>query len=247
MSDKDDSVKKEEMEEILKDLENESAKGDKMHHNDKHSRTDADKDLKDKSGKDDKENENKGNENKGNENKESSKDDKECASDIKEGSEKKAEEDKKDNKDNHKDPKQDKIDELNDRVMRQMAEFDNYRKRTEKEKDGMFDAGARSVIEKILPIVDNFERGIKTVTDEEKDGAFAKGIVMIYKQLSDELDKMGVKPIEAVGKPFDPNFHNAVMQVDSEEYDTGTVAQELQKGYTYHDTVIRHSMVAVVK
>ena len=251
MSDKDDSVKKEEMEEILKDLENESAKGDKMHHNDKHRNMETDSETQE---------ENKQSKKAEDQEKRSSKDDKEsgkaedekeCTADIEEGSEKKSEADKKekaeDKKDNKKDPKQDKIDELNDRVMRQMAEFDNYRKRTEKEKDGMFDAGARSVIEKILPIVDNFERGIKTVTDEEKDGAFAKGIVMIYKQLSDELDKMGVKPIEAVGKPFDPNFHNAVMQVDSEEYDTGTVAQELQKGYTYHDTVIRHSMVAVVK
>ncbi|MBP8713957.1 MAG: nucleotide exchange factor GrpE [Lachnospiraceae bacterium] len=146
-----------------------------------------------------------------------------------------------------KDPKQEKIDELNDKVMRQMAEFENFRKRTEKEKDSMFESGARSVIEKILPIVDNFERGIQTVPDEEKEGAFVKGIQMIYKQLTDELDKMGVKPIDALGKPFDPNFHNAVMQVDSDEYETGTVAQELQKGYIYHDVVIRHSMVAVVK
>ena len=128
-----------------------------------------------------------------------------------------------------------------------MAEFENFRKRTEKEKDSMFESGARSVIEKILPIVDNFERGIQTVPDEEKEGAFVKGIQMIYKQLTDELDKMGVKPIDALGKPFDPNFHNAVMQVDSDEYETGTVAQELQKGYIYHDVVIRHSMVAVVK
>jgi molecular chaperone GrpE len=128
-----------------------------------------------------------------------------------------------------------------------MAEFDNYRKRTEKEKDSMFDAGARSVVEKILPIVDNFERGITTVPEEEKDSAFVKGIQMIYKQLSEELDKMGVKPIEAVGKPFNPDYHNAVMQVDDDKLETGTVAQELQKGYTYHDIVIRHSMVAVVK
>ena len=128
-----------------------------------------------------------------------------------------------------------------------MAEFDNYRKRTEKEKDSMFDAGARSVVEKILPIVDNFERGITTVPEEEKDSAFVKGIQMIYKQLSEELDKMGVKPIEALGKPFDPDYHNAVMQVEDDKLEAGTVAQELQKGYTYHDIVIRHSMVAVVK
>ena len=154
---------------------------------------------------------------------------------------------KKQKADKKQDVMKEKIEELEDKVRRQMAEFENFRKRTEKEKDSMFESGARSVIEKILPIVDNFERGIQTVPDEEKEGAFVKGIQMIYKQLTDELDKMGVKPIDALGKPFDPNFHNAVMQVDSDEYETGTVAQELQKGYIYHDVVIRHSMVAVVK
>lgn len=140
-----------------------------------------------------------------------------------------------------------KIDELEDRVKRQMAEFENFRKRTEKEKNAMFDVGAKSVIEKILPVVDNFERGLAAVPEDEKSGAFADGMNMIYKQLIGELDKLGVKPIEAVGKEFDPNLHNAVMQTTSEELESGYVAQELQKGYTYHDMVIRHSMVAVVE
>ena len=140
-----------------------------------------------------------------------------------------------------------KIDELEDRVKRQMAEFENFRKRTEKEKSAMFDVGAKSVIEKILPVVDNFERGLAAVPEDEKSGAFADGMNMIYKQLIGELDKLGVKPIEAVGKEFDPNLHNAVMQTTSEKLESGYVAQELQKGYTYHDMVIRHSMVAVVK
>ncbi len=140
-----------------------------------------------------------------------------------------------------------KIDELEDRVKRQMAEFENFRKRTEKEKNAMFDVGAKSVIEKILPVVDNFERGLATVPEDEKAGAFADGMNMIYKQLIGELDKLGVKPIEAVGKEFDPNLHNAVMQTTSEELESGYVAQELLKGYTYHDMVIRHSMVAVVE
>ena len=140
-----------------------------------------------------------------------------------------------------------KIDELEDRVKRQMAEFENFRKRTEKEKNAMFDVGAKSVIEKILPVVDNFERGLATVPEDEKAGAFADGMNMIEKQLIGELDKLGVKPIEAVGKEFDPNLHNAVMQTTSEELESGYVAQELLKGYTYHDMVIRHSMVAVVE
>ncbi len=138
-----------------------------------------------------------------------------------------------------------KIEELEDGVKRQMAEFENFRKRTEKEKSAMYEVGAKSVIEKILPVVDNFERGLATIPEEEKGSAFADGMNMIYKQLLGELDKLGVKPIEAVGKEFDPDFHNAVMQVESEEYESGVVAQELQKGYTYHDTVVRHSMVAV--
>lgn len=139
-----------------------------------------------------------------------------------------------------------KIDELEDRVKRQMAEFDNFRKRTEKEKSAMFETGAKSVIEKILPVVDNFERGLATVPESDKDGAFAQGMEMIYKQLLTELESIDVKPIEAVGQEFDPEFHNAVMQVESEEYETGIIAQELQKGYTYRGSVVRHSMVAVV-
>lgn len=139
-----------------------------------------------------------------------------------------------------------KIEELEDRVKRQMAEFDNFRKRTEKEKTAMFETGAKSVIEKILPIVDNFERGLASIPEEDKSGAFAEGMEMIYKQLMTELEKMDVKPIPAIGEEFNPDFHNAVMQVESEEYESGTVAQELQKGYTYRDSVVRHSMVAVV-
>ena len=139
-----------------------------------------------------------------------------------------------------------KIEELEDKVKRQLAEFENFRNRSEKEKAQMFDMGAKNVLEKILPIVDNFERGLMTVpTDGEK--AFADGMQMIYKQLMTELESIGVKPIEAVGQEFDPNFHNAVMQVESEEYETGVIAQELMKGYTYKDTVLRHSMVAVVQ
>ncbi len=140
-----------------------------------------------------------------------------------------------------------KVDELEDRVKRQMAEFENFRKRTEKEKAAMFEVGAKSVIEKILPVVDNFERGLGSIPEEEKGSAFAEGMNMIYKQLIGELDKLGVKPIEAVGCEFNPDFHNAVMQTESDEYESGYVAQELLKGYTYHDMVVRHSMVSVVQ
>ena len=150
-------------------------------------------------------------------------------------------------KDKIQDALKEKIEELEDRVKRQMAEFENFRKRTEKEKTAMFETGVRSVIEKILPVVDNFERGLASVPEEEKDGAIAQGMQMIYKQLMTELEKLEVKPIEAVGEEFDPEFHNAVMQVESEEFDSGVVAQELQKGYTYRDSVVRHSMVAVVQ
>lgn len=139
-----------------------------------------------------------------------------------------------------------KIDELEDRVKRQMAEFENFRKRTEREKTAMFETGAKSVIEKILPVVDNFERGLAAVPEAEKGGAFEEGMEMIYKQLMGELEKMEVKPIPAVGEEFNPEFHNAVMQVESEEYESGIIAQELQKGYTYRDSVVRHSMVGVV-
>ena len=140
-----------------------------------------------------------------------------------------------------------KIAELEDRVMRQMAEFENFRRRTDKEKQAMFETGAKSVIEKILPVIDNFERGLSTVPEAEKDTGFASGMNMIYKQLLTELENIGVKPIEALGKEFDPNLHNAVMQVASEEYESGVVAQELLKGYTYRDSVVRHSMVAVAE
>ena len=145
-----------------------------------------------------------------------------------------------------KDPKDEKIEELTDRLMRTMAEFDNYRKRTDKEKSAMYEIGAKSMIEKILPIVDNFERGLAAVPEELKDDAFVDGMNKIYKQLMTMLEEADVKPIEAVGKEFDPNLHNAVMQTESEEYESGIVAQELQKGYTYRDSVVRHSMVAVV-
>jgi molecular chaperone GrpE len=145
-----------------------------------------------------------------------------------------------------KDKKDEQIEELNDRIRRQMAEFDNFRKRTEKEKSQMFDMGARTIIEKILPVVDNFERGFTTVEEADKDDAFVQGMDKVYKQLITELDAMGVKPIECVGQEFNPEYHNAVMQVESEEFESGIVAQELLKGYTYKDTVVRHSMVAVV-
>lgn len=142
---------------------------------------------------------------------------------------------------------QDRVDELEDRVKRQMAEFENFRKRTDKEKTAMFETGAKSVIEKILPVVDNFERGLAGLSEEDRKQPFAEGMAMVYKQLMAELDKLEVKPIEAVGCEFDPNLHNAVMQVESDEYESGIIAQELQKGYTYRDTVVRHSMVAVVQ
>lgn len=148
--------------------------------------------------------------------------------------------------DKKQDVLKEKIDELEDKIKRQMAEFDNFRKRTEKEKTAMFETGAKSVIEKILPVVDNFERGLATVSDEDKNTPFAEGMEMIYKQLMTELEKMEVKPIPSIGEEFNPDFHNAVMQVESDEYESGVIAQELQKGYTYRDSVVRHSMVAVV-
>lgn len=141
---------------------------------------------------------------------------------------------------------EEKIEELEDRTKRQMAEFENFRKRTDKEKSQMFETGAKSVIEKILPVIDNFERGLASTSPEAQD-SFYDGMNMIYKQMLAELEKIGVTPIEAIGKEFDPNFHNAVMQVESEEFETGIIAQELQKGYMYRDTVVRYSMVAVVQ
>ena len=146
----------------------------------------------------------------------------------------------------NKDKKHEQIEDLNDRLKRQMAEFDNFRKRTEKEKAQMFDMGARTIIDKILPVIDNFERGLAAVQEEQKDDAIVTGMHKVYNQKLTEIDAIGVKPIEALGKEFDPDLHNAVMQVESEEYEPGIVAQELQKGYTYKDNVVRHSMVAVV-
>ena len=145
-----------------------------------------------------------------------------------------------------KDKRDEQIEELNDRVVRQMAEFDNFRKRSEKEKSMMFDMGAKNVIEKILPVVDNFERGFTTVEEADKDDAFVQGMQQVYKQLMTELEAIGVTPIEAVGQEFNPDFHNAVMQVESEEYGSGIIAQEFMKGYMYKDSVVRHSMVGVV-
>ena len=144
-----------------------------------------------------------------------------------------------------KDPKDEKIDELNDKLRRSMAEFDNYRKRTDKEKSAMYEIGAKDVIEKILPIVDNFERGLNTIPEDAKGTAFAEGMEKIYKQFVKTLDDLGVKPIEAVGKPFEPNFHNAVMHVEDENLGENVVAAELQKGYTYKESIVRHSMVQV--
>lgn len=146
-----------------------------------------------------------------------------------------------------KDKRDERIEELTDQVKRQMAEFDNFRKRTEKEKTQMYEIGAKSIIEKILPVVDNFERGLAAVPEEQKSDAFVDGMDKIYKQMMTVFAELDVAPIEAVGKEFDPEFHNAVMQVESEEFESGVVAQELQKGYTYRDTVVRHSMVAVVQ
>ena len=144
-----------------------------------------------------------------------------------------------------KDKRDEQIEELTDRLKRNMAEFDNYRKRTEKEKAAMYEVGARSVIEKLLPIVDNFERGLAAVPEEEAKSAFAEGMDKIYKQVLKMLEDMGVKPIEAVGQPFDPNFHNAVMHVEDESLGENVVAEEFQKGYLYRDSVVRHSMVKV--
>ncbi len=139
-----------------------------------------------------------------------------------------------------------KIAELEDRVKRQLAEFENFRNRTDKEKQAMFETGAKSVLEKILPVIDNFERGFSTVEESDQEDAFVQGMRKVYKQMMDELEKIGVKPIEAVGQEFNPDLHNAVMQVESEEFESGIVAQEFMKGYTYRDTVVRYSMVGVV-
>lgn len=144
-----------------------------------------------------------------------------------------------------KDKKDEQIEDLTDRLKRQMAEFENFRKRTEKEKSQMFDMGAKTIIEKILPVIDNFERGLNAVPEEEKENAFVVGMDKVYKQMLATMEEAGVKPIEAVGQEFDPNFHNAVMHVEDEELGENVVAEELQKGYMYRDTVVRHSMVKV--
>ena len=144
-----------------------------------------------------------------------------------------------------KDKKDTQIEDLTDKLRRQMAEFDNFRKRTEKEKSGMFELGAKSVVEKLLPVVDNFERGLATVPEEQKEDPFVVGVDKVYKQLLTVFDEIGVKAIEAVGQPFDPNFHNAVMHVEDDEQGENVVVEEFQKGYMYHDSVVRHSMVKV--
>lgn len=148
-------------------------------------------------------------------------------------------------KKNKKDKKDEKIEELTDRLTRQMAEFDNFRKRTDKEKSQMYEVGAKDIIEKILPVVDNFERGLDAVKEEEKDDPFVQGMEKVYKHLMTTLEEIEVKPIEAVGKEFDPNLHNAVMHVEDENFGENIVAEEFQKGYTYRDSIVRHSMVKV--
>lgn len=144
-----------------------------------------------------------------------------------------------------KDKKDEQIEELTDKLKRQMAEFDNYRKRTEKEKSAMYEIGAKDVIEKILPVVDNFERGLQAVSEEQKSDPFVDGMDKIYKHLMTTLDGLGVKPIEAVGQEFNPDLHNAVMHIEDEDLGENIVAEEFQKGYLYRDTVVRYSMVKV--
>ena len=144
-----------------------------------------------------------------------------------------------------KDKKDEKIEELTDRLTRQMAEFDNFRKRTEREKSQMYEIGAKDIIEKILPVIDNFERGLAAVPEESKEDPFVEGMEKIYKQIMTTLEGVGVKPIEAVGQEFNPDFHNAVMHVEDEETGENIITEEFQKGYMYHDSVVRHSMVKV--
>ena len=141
---------------------------------------------------------------------------------------------------------EEKLAELEDKRMRQLAEFENFRKRSEKEKSQMFEIGAKTVVEKMLPVIDNFERGLQGVPEEEKDAPFVQGVELVYKQLLTVFDELGVKPIDAVGTEVDPNLHNAVMMVDNDELESGMVAEEMQKGYLYKDSVVRHSMVKVV-
>lgn len=213
--------KEEILEEILEDLENTENTSD----------AEIDKTKSDTEAEPDKENKEDSN-------------DEEATEETEEKSDKKQ---KKKEKKEKKDKKDEKIEELEDRIKRQMAEFENFRRRTEAEKSAMYGMGVKSVVEKILPVIDNFERGIQAIPAEDKDSPVAQGMNMIYKQLTTELENLGVKPIEAVGLEFDANYHNAVMQVESDEYESGIVAQELQKGYMYRDSVVRHSMVAVVQ
>lgn len=144
-----------------------------------------------------------------------------------------------------KDKKDEQIEELTDRLKRQMAEFDNFRKRTEKEKSQMYEIGAKSIIEKILPVIDNFERGLASVPEEEKADPFVEGMDKIYKQMMTVFAEMGVTPIEALGEEFNPDFHNAVMHIEDEEAGENVIVEEFQKGYLYKETVVRHSMVKV--
>ena len=157
----------------------------------------------------------------------------------------KAEEKKEKKKSKKKDKKDEKIEELNDRLLRNMAEFENFRNRSEKEKAAKFDMGAKNVVEKVLPIVDNFERGLAAVPEEEQDNAFVKGMEAVYKQFTTVLEEIGVTPIEAVGKEFDPNLHNAVMHDEDETKEANIISEEFQKGYMYRESVVRHSMVKV--
>lgn len=169
----------------------------------------------------------------------------ETGSEEDQGEEKSGEKKKFFGKKNKKDKKDEKIEELNDRITRQMAEFDNFRKRSEKEKSQMYEIGAKDIIEKILPVVDNFERGLGSVPEEEKNAPFVEGMEKIYKQLMTTLESVGVKPIEAVGQEFNPDFHNAVMHVEDEGLGENIIAEEFQKGYMYRESVVRHSMVKV--
>lgn len=148
-------------------------------------------------------------------------------------------------KKNKTDKKDEQIADLTDRVQRQMAEFDNFRKRTEKEKSQMFDMGAKSIIEKVLPVIDNFERALAGVAEDAAEDAFVDGMNKIYKQMFQMLEQAGVSPIEAVGKEFDPNYHNAVMHIEDDSFGENEIVEEFQKGYMYHESVIRHSMVKV--
>ena len=153
---------------------------------------------------------------------------------------------KKDKKKAKKDKRDEKIEELNDRLMRNLAEFENFRNRSEKEKSAMFEIGAKSVIEKVLPVVDNLERGFDGLSEEEKESPFVKGIDAVYKQMLTALEELGVTPIEAVGQEFDPNLHNAVMHDEDDSENSNVVVEEFQKGYMYKDSVVRHSMVKVL-